>query len=181
MTQRRAAVAMQRAAGADIVGLTPEEIAGRFPYMSVEDVGIGTFGASGEGWFDAWSLMSLVRGAAKDLGVRYLTGKVEGFDLSGSRVRAVRLSGGAHLPCDWCVMAAGAASGALTAELGQPLPVTPRKRTVFCFRAPLTVSNFPMLFDSSGIWTRPEGEGFIGSVQPPGTMTPPMISSRITS
>lgn len=165
--RRRAAVDMQRAEGADVVVLSPDEIAARFPWMSVGDVGIGTFGVTGEGWFDAWSLMSLVRGAAKDLGVRYVTGKAENFDLAGGRVRAVCLEGGDRLPCDWCVMAAGAASGALTATLGQALPVSPRKRTVFSFRAPLKAADFPMLFDSSGIWTRPEGEGFIGGIQPP--------------
>lgn len=53
------------------------------------------------------------------------------------------------------------------ATLDQPLPVTPRKRTVFSFRAPLKAPNFPMLFDSTGVWIRPEGEGFIGGIQPP--------------
>ncbi|KAB2703231.1 NAD(P)/FAD-dependent oxidoreductase [Brucella lupini] len=164
---RRIAAEMQRAEGADVIALTPEEVVARFPYLSVEDIGVGTFGASGEGWFDAWSLLSLVRGAAKDLGVRYVSARVDGFDIEGTRISGVRLHDGVVLPCDWCVMAAGAASGALTTALGQPLPVSPRKRTVFSFRAPLKAANFPMLFDSSGIWTRPEGEGFIGGIQPP--------------
>ena len=169
---RRAAAVMQRSEGADVLALTPDEIAQRFPYMSMVDVGIGTFGPTGEGWFDAWSLLSLVRGAAKDLGVRYVSGEVIGFDLSGDRIRAVRLRQKASLPCDWCVMAAGAASGALMAHLDQPLAVSPRKRTVFSFRAPLKAANFPMLFDNSGIWIRAEGEGFIGGVQPPADRDP---------
>jgi glycine/D-amino acid oxidase-like deaminating enzyme len=169
---RRAAVDMQRAEGADVIALTPDEIAARFPYLSVEDLGIGTFGQTGEGWFDAWSLLSLVRGAARDLGVRYVTAEAEGFDLAGGQVRGVRLAGGETLPCDWCIMAAGAASGRLIEGLGQPLPVTPRKRSVFSFRAPLKAANFPMLFDSSGAWVRPEGEGFIGGIQPPADRDP---------
>ncbi|MBA8841377.1 FAD-binding oxidoreductase [Ochrobactrum sp. RH2CCR150] len=164
---RRIAAEMQRAEGADVIALTPEEVVARFPYLSVEDIGVGTFGVSGEGWFDAWSLLSLVRGAAKDLGVRYVSARADGFDIEGTRISGVRLSDGMVLPCDWCVMAAGAASGALMTALGQPLPVTPRKRTVFSFRVPLKAANFPMLFDSSGIWIRPEGEGFIGGIQPP--------------
>ncbi len=164
---RREAVAMQQVEGADVIALTADQVVARFPYMSGEGIGVGTYGVTGEGWFDAWSLMSLVRGAAKDLGVRYVTGRVDGFDLTNGQVQAVRLADGTVLPCDWCVMAAGAASGALTRALGQPLPVTPRKRTVFSFRAPLTAANFPMLFDSSGVWIRPEGEGFIGGIQPP--------------
>ena len=169
---RRAAVDMQRAEGADILALAPDDVAARFPYVFVDDIGIGTFGATGEGWFDAWSLLSLVRDAAKELGVRYVRAEAEGFDLSGTRVRGVRLHDGRHLPCDWCVMAAGAASGALMATLAQPLPVSPRKRTVFSFKAPLKASNLPMLFDTSGIWVRPEGEGFIGGIQPPADRDP---------
>ncbi|MBD9597733.1 FAD-binding oxidoreductase [Ensifer sp. ENS05] len=164
---RRAAVEMQRAEGADVVAMAPDEIATQFPFMSLDDVGIGTFGASGEGWFDAWSLLSLVRSAAKDLGVRYIQGNVVSFRVAGSHVHGVRLENGESLACDWCVLSAGAASGALMSTLDQILPVTPRKRTVFCFRAPLKASNFPMLFDSSGIWVRPEGDGFIGGIQPP--------------
>lgn len=169
---RAAGAAMQRAEGADVLTLTPDDIARRFPYMSMEGVGIGTFGPTGEGWFDAWSLLSLVRGAARDLGVRYVSAAVTGFDTSGDRIRAVRLAWGDSLACDWCVMAAGAASGALMAQLGQSLPVSPRKRSVFSFRAPLQAANFPMLFDSSGIWIRAEGDGFIGGIQPPADRDP---------
>ncbi|MDX5400794.1 MAG: FAD-binding oxidoreductase [Rhodobacterales bacterium] len=172
VADRRAVAAMQRAAGADVIALTPDEIAARFPYIATEGVGIGTFGLTGEGWFDAWSLLSLVRGAAKDLGVRYLADEVTGFDVAGDRIRSVQLAGGDGLPCDWCVMAAGAASGALMARLDQPLPVSPRKRTVFSFRAPLKAADFPMLFDSSGIWIRAEGECFIGGIQPPADSDP---------
>lgn len=172
VADRRAGAAMQRGAGADVIALTPDDIAERFPYISIEGVGIGTFGPTGEGWFDAWSLLSLVRGAAKDLGVRYLSGDVTGFAVSGDRIHSVRLADGHDLPCDWCVMAAGAASGALMAKLDQPLPVSPRKRSVFSFRAPLKAANFPMLFDSSGIWIRAEGQGFIGGIQPPADNDP---------
>lgn len=168
---RRAAVAMQCAEGADVIALTPDEISARFPYMDTEGVGIGTFGPSGEGWFDAWSLLSLVRGAAKAAAVTYVTGAATGFDLAGGRITGVRL-GDQTLACDCCVLAAGAASGALMAMLDQPLPVSPRKRTVFNFRAPLRADNFPMLFDNSGIWIRPEGEGFIGGIQPPADCDP---------
>lgn len=168
---RREAVAMQRSEGADVVALDPDQIAARFPYLALEGVGIGTFGASGEGWFDAWSLLSLVRGAARDLGVRYVWAEATGFDVVAGRIAGVRL-GADRLPCDVCVLAAGAASGRLMAGLDQPLPVSPRKRTVFSFRGPLKAENFPMLFDSSGIWIRPEGEGFIGGIQPPAHRDP---------
>lgn len=171
IASRRAAAAMQRAEGADIMELAPDEIAARFPYLSLEGIGIGTFGASGEGWFDAWSLLSLVRMAAKAQGVNFVTGEATQFALAKGRITGVRV-GDQTLACDTCILTAGAASGALMALLDQPLPVTPRKRTVFNFRAPLKASNFPMLFDTSGIWIRPEGAGFIGGIQPDETQDP---------
>ncbi|MFA5665096.1 NAD(P)/FAD-dependent oxidoreductase [Castellaniella sp.] len=164
---RLAMVDMQRAEGADVVALAPLEIERRFPWISTQGVALGTYGQAAEGWFDAWSLLSLVRTSACEMDVRYVAREVTGFDSGPSRVQAVRLADGSRIPCDWCIMAAGAQSGALTARLDQPLPVSPRKRTVFSFHAPLKMDHGPMLFDSSGIWMRPEGQGFIGGVQPP--------------
>ena len=167
VADRLRGVAMQRAEGADVVALTPDEVGRRFPYLDVSGVGIGTFGQSGEGWFDAWSLLSNVRRAARAADVTYAAAEATGFDLQGGRVTGVRLSTGQVLPCDWCVLAAGAASGRLASLMDIDLPVSPRKRTAFHFKAPVERKGFPMLFDSSGIWIRPEGEGFIGGIQPP--------------
>lgn len=86
---------------------------------------------------------------------------------SDSRLTAAGLSNGESLPCDVCIVAAGAASGRLVAPLGIDLPVVPKKRTVFMFKAPFHLDDFPMLFDSSGLWMRPEGDGYIGGIQPP--------------
>ena len=166
LDDRRAAVHMQCALGADIVALTPQELARRFPGISVDGIAIGTLGRQHEGWFDAWSLLSLVRGAARKLGVRYVEAAATSFRTKGGQVTAVRLANGDELPCDSCVLAAGALSGRLAATLDVALPVVPRKRTVFSFRAPFRLESFPMLFDASGLWIRPEGDGFIGGIQP---------------
>lgn len=163
---RTAAAEMQRAHGADVVALTGDDLASRFPQLDFAGVGIGTFGLSGEGWFDAWSLLSLVKRAARRLRVDYLEAAVTGFEIDGDAVAAVRLASGETLECDICVLAAGALSGRLAALAGIDLPVVPKKRSVFNFEAPVSREGFPMLFDSSGIWVRPEGNGFIGGIQP---------------
>jgi FAD-dependent oxidoreductase domain-containing protein 1 len=163
---RTAAAAMQRSHGADIEVLTPDELRTRFPGFSVEGVGVGTFGARHEGWFDAWSLLSMVRRAARQGKVDYVEASVTAFETRDARITAVVLADGTSLPCDFCVLAAGAWSGRLAARLGIALPVVPRKRTVFSFKTPFKLANFPMLFDASGIWVRPEGEGYIGGIQP---------------
>lgn len=164
--ERVAAAAMQRNHGADIAVFTPHEMVARFPYCDFADVGVGTFGLSGEGWFDAWSLLSLVKRAARGLGVEYVQATVTGFEMSRDAVTGIRLASGETLACDVCVLAAGALSGRLAALAGIDLPVVPKKRSVFNFQAPVPRDGFPMLFDSSGIWVRPEGDGFIGGIQP---------------
>ena len=169
---RLAGLALQQNAGADVVALTPAQVQTRFPYLNLDGIGIGTFGQSGEGWFDAWSLLALVRKSARDLGVGYVEAKASGLVAPGERVTGVTLASGATLPCDWCVNACGPASGKLAATIGIDLPVSPRKRTVFSFRAPVDPKGFPMLFDISGIWVRPESAGFIGGIQPPADQDP---------
>ena len=166
VTERRAGIDMQRAAGADVAALTPAEAKARHPWLQVEDLGIATTARRNEGWFDAWSLLSLVRRAARDRGVSYVEGHAEAIAVKNGRVAAVRLAGGQTIDADWCVNAAGAASAAVVSSLGIDLPVSPRKRTVFCIKAPLEPAGFPMLFDTSGAWIRPEGEGFICGIAP---------------
>jgi glycine/D-amino acid oxidase-like deaminating enzyme len=167
VAEREAAAAMQRAHGADIELLGPDALRARFPGMAFDDIGVGTFGARNEGWFDAWSLLQLVRRAARQAGVDYVHARVQGFQTSDARIIGVVLADGHAIACSHCVVAAGAWSGRLVAGLGIALPVVPRKRTVFAFKAPFHLPNFPMLFDTSGLWVRPEGEGFIGGIQPP--------------
>lgn len=166
VAERVAAAEMQRAHGADIEVLGPDELRERFPGIDFGDVRIGTFGARHEGWFDAWSLLSTVRRAARAAAVDYVHATVTAFETEGAAVTGVRLSDGQSLGCDFCVLAAGAWSGRLVAALGIDLPVVPKKRTVFAFETPFRLNNFPMLFDTSGLWVRPEGDGYIGGIQP---------------
>jgi glycine/D-amino acid oxidase-like deaminating enzyme len=166
IADRRAGAASQRAVGADVIVLTPNEVQARFSWLNVDDLGIATTAERNEGWFDAWSLLSLVRQAARDLGVTYVHAEAEHVLVLGNRVTGVRLSNDTALAADWCVDAAGAASPSIVAELGIKLPVSPRKRTIFSIRAPLERAGFPMLFDTTGAWIRPEGEGFICGIAP---------------
>lgn len=163
---RRAGVEMQRREGADTVVLSPDEAKTRFPWLHVEDLGIATTAWRNEGWFDAWSLLSLVRRAARDRGVTYLEGHAERIEMNGGRVAGVWLGDGSYLKADWCINAAGAASAVLGRGIGIDLPVSARKRTVFSIKAPLAPSGVPMLFDTTGAWIRPEGDGFICGIAP---------------
>jgi glycine/D-amino acid oxidase-like deaminating enzyme len=164
---RRAGAEMQAAQGATVAVMSPAQLAERFPWLNVADLAVGTLGMRDEGWFDAWSLLQLVRGGARRLGADYLDAEATQIEMQGGRVTAVGTAQGDTIPVDWCVMAAGPSSGALMRRHGLLLPVEPRKRTVFSLRAPLDGAGMPMLFDTSGAWMRPEGHGFIAGIVPP--------------
>ena len=134
---RLAGLEMQRGEGAEIEGYGPAELLARFPWLNVEDLGLSTFGVRNEGWFDAWSLLSLVRRRARDRGAEYIEAEAQSLAIRNDRCVGVKLSSGETLEADWCVNAAGANSAALVADLGIPLPVSPRKRTVFSLKASL--------------------------------------------
>ena len=165
VTARRAARDMQRAHGAKVEELTPAELRARYPWLSLQDVAMATLG-EGEGWFDAWALLQAARRGAIQHGARFISSEACGVTIANGRLRSVRLSGGEEIVADWCVNAAGALSGRVATWVDLPLPIVPKKRTGFHFKGPLDASDMPMLFDLSGAWMRPEGDGFIGGVAP---------------
>ncbi len=164
----RANHAVQMTEGADNVLLTPDEIAARFPWMSMDDVVLGSLGLSGEGWFDGYGLMQAFRRKARAIGADYIAAEVVGLDTTpGSQVGALRLSDGSTIHAGHVVNAAGPWSRSVAAMAGVDLPVEARRRCVFAFDAQEAVTGCPLVIDTSGIWFRPEGESFIGAIAPP--------------
>ncbi len=158
---------VQRAEGADVVLLTPEELAARFPWLAVDDLAIGSLGRSGEGWFDGYALMAAFRRKARSLGADYRAAEAVGLRVEHGRVEAVELDDGSIVPCGTLVDAAGPWAGRVAAFAGVALPVEARRRCVFAFTSPEPLPGCPLVIDTSGAWFRPEGAGFIGAIAPP--------------
>jgi glycine/D-amino acid oxidase-like deaminating enzyme len=158
---------VQKAQGADIVLLDSAALAERFSWLNASELALGAFGQSGEGWFDAHSLLSLLRKAARDKGVRYIHDEVVGIDRNGPRVSGVALASGARIACGTLVNAAGPQAGDVAARAGIALPVEPRKRCVFVVACRAALPGMPLIVDPTGVWIRPEGEVYICGVSPP--------------
>jgi len=158
---------VQKAEGAPIALLEPEALAARFPWLSTEGVAAGSLGLSGEGWFDAHTLLRAVRAAARAAGARLVNGEVVAIETEGHRVTALQFADGSRIACGALVNAAGPSAGKVAALAGRPLPVEPRKRSVFVLDAPDAPGDMPLLADPSGFWVRPEGAGFIAGYSPP--------------
>ncbi len=159
--------AIQVAEGADIALLEPDELAARFPWLSLDGVALGSLGLSGEGWFDGYGLMQAFRRKARALGADYVAAEAIGIDVVGDRVTGVRLADGDTIECGIVVDAAGPWARDVAAMAGVMLPIEARRRCVFAFDARQTLPGCPLVIDTSGIWFRPEGESFICGTAPP--------------
>ena len=162
--------ALQRQHGADVALLSPDQLAERFAWLALRDVSLGSLGLSGEGWFDGYLLLTALRKKAQSQGTRYLADEAVGLALAGSdgvhHVTAVRLKRGGALPCRYAVNAGGPWAAAIAGWAGIELPVVGKRRTVFNLTSPATLPGCPLLIDTSGIWLRPEGQGFICGFAP---------------
>lgn len=159
--------ALQRACGADVALLAPDEIAARFPHLNTGDLVLGSLGLSGEGWYDNMALLRGLRAASQAAGAEWRRDEATGFRMNGDRVEAVRLAGGGELACGHVVNAAGTRAALVAGWAGIPLGVEPRKRTVFhftCQNPP--AGRLPLMIDASRLWCRPEGAGFIAGIGP---------------
>ncbi|MBD3764582.1 MAG: FAD-binding oxidoreductase [Rhodobacterales bacterium] len=158
--------AMQRGLGALTQVLEPHQIAVRFPWLAVDDLSAGSFGARDEGWFDNMGLLSGLRAAARAHGARFVTDRVTGLTVAGGRVRSVTLARGGDLACGAAVNAAGTRAADVARMAGLDLPVEPRKRTVFVIDAPnARHPEAPLLIDH-GFYLRPEGPHWITATVP---------------
>jgi FAD-dependent oxidoreductase domain-containing protein 1 len=159
--------ALQNARGADIALYDRAGLAARFPWLKADDLACGSWGRSGEGWFDGYGLTQAFRRKARSLGVEYRRARVADVETAGGRVGAVVLDDGTRIGCGHVVNVAGA-SGArpLAAAMGFAAPIYAKKRSVFAFHCPEALDGFPLLIDTSGVWARPEGLGFIAGYSP---------------
>jgi FAD-dependent oxidoreductase domain-containing protein 1 len=157
---------IQVAEGADIALLTPAQLTAHFPWLAVEGVALGSLGVHGEGWFDGYGLVQALRRKARSLGVDYIRAEATGIRLAGGRVTGVRLADGSAIACGALVDAAGPWAREVAAMAGVDLPVEARRRSVFMFDARRRLEACPLIIDTTGVWFRPEGEGFITGASP---------------
>ena len=159
--------ALQQRLGADILYLDAAALKQRFPYLASDDLVCGTWGRTGEGWFDGYGLMQGFRKAARAAGVSYLQAEVVTLERDGDRIAGLTLSDGRRIGCGVLVNAAGALGNRkLAAMAGIAIPVWGKKRSVFRFTAREQLAGFPLLIDTSGVWVRPEGDGYICGISP---------------
>ena len=162
--------ALQRGMGVDVALLGPDALRARLPWLSTDGIELGSLGLSGEGWFDGYSLLQAFRAQARAQGVRYVAAEAVGFHVEKGllpfSIQGVQLSNKERLNGDVFVNAAGPWARQVAEWADIDLPVRARRRTVFSVSCPTPLPGCPLLIDPSGIWLRPEGQGFITGWSP---------------
>ncbi|MEM7449667.1 MAG: FAD-binding oxidoreductase [Myxococcota bacterium] len=164
----REAYERQRKAGVDVALLEPDALAERFPWLNLEDIHCGALGLSGEGWFDAYTVLMAFKKRARSLGVQYVQDEAERIVLKEGKVHSVVLREGGPIQTHQVVNAAGPRAAELAATIGVHLPVRARKRQIFVFRTSAKIpETIPLVVDPSGVYFRPEGNAFLCGWSPP--------------
>jgi FAD-dependent oxidoreductase domain-containing protein 1 len=164
--------ALQTRLGADIAHLDASGLQQRFPWLSTEGLAAGSWGRSGEGWFDGYSLLQAFRKKARALGVEFRKAAVVKLDIAGGTCRGVVLDDGTTVACGQLAIAAGTGARALVGQTGFDIPVHAKKRMIFTFECREALCDFPLLIDPTGVYCRPEGTGYLCGSAPPADADP---------
>ena len=159
--------AIQNSRGANITLYDQQGLLQQFPWLNAGDLAAGSWGRTGEGWFDGYGLCQAFKRKALSLGVKYRQARVVGVSQVAGTITKVQFDHGDPVGCGYLVNCAGASGARTLAEkMGFPIPVYAKKRCVFPFSCQQEIQNFPLLIDTSGVWTRPEGKDFIAGYSP---------------
>jgi len=160
-------VSVQSAAGVSVRLHDRAALASAYPWLNSADLLAGADTTEGEGWFDGYSLLRVLRGSNERRGVLYVKGRVAGLERGpGGAITAARLADGGRLACTHFINAAGTHSRDIAAMIGLDLPVHARKRCVFVFTCPEHIAPCPLLIDPSGLWFRGDGDRYIAGCTP---------------
>ena len=102
------------------------------------------------------------RKKAESLGVNFLRDRVVGLETSNSAVTRAVLQSGNQLTGDIFLNTAGTWVGEIAAMTGAEFPVKPMCRVQHFWRCAHEIEPLPLIKDESGVFMRPEGEGFVG-------------------
>lgn len=157
----RANLAVQHACGAATVVMTPEEILAAYPFYQLDDIVLGAINTVNEGYWDGAAVFDQWRRQARARGVDYVAGEVVALQRAGGRISAVTLANGDVIRCGQVVNAAGPRAAKVAAMAGIDLPVEPRKRYTYVFKAETPLDRpLPLTIDPSGVHVREVGGGY---------------------
>ena len=153
---------VQAASGAATELLTPEEIKSRYPFYNVEDIKLGSINLVNEGYWDSITVFEWMKNKAQENGVEYVENEVTELtrNKSGDRICSLKLASGETISGDKFVNATGPRAASTAKMAGIKIPVEPRKRYSWIFKAENPLDrDLPLTIDPSGFHVRENGGG----------------------
>lgn len=153
---------VQLAAGAATQLMVPDQIRRMYPFYNVDDIVLGSINLVDEGYWDGAAVFDWWKRQARERGVEFVANEAVAMtkNASGTRVESVTLKSGDVISCGQVVNASGPRA-ARTAEMaGIEVPVEPRKRYSWIFKAEKPLEqDLPLTIDPSGVHVRENGGG----------------------
>ena len=153
---------IQIEAGAATELLSPTEIKSRYPFYNVEDIILGSINLVNEGYWDSMAVFDCWRNKAQENGVEYVENQVVDIikNKSGDRIESIKLRSGELIAGENFVNASGPRAAFTSKMAGIDIPVEPRKRYSWIFKAEKPLDRqLPLTIDPSGIHVRENGGG----------------------
>jgi glycine/D-amino acid oxidase-like deaminating enzyme len=153
---------VQLSAGAGTELLSAEQILQRYPFYNVDDIVLGSINTVDEGYWEGSTVFEWWRKSARERGVEYIQNEVVSMtkNASGDRVESVTLKSGEVIHCDKVLNASGPRAVLTSRMAGIELPVEPRKRFTWMFKAEQPLDHdLPLTIDPSGVHMREVGGG----------------------
>ena len=153
---------VQLDAGAATQLMTPDDIKANYPFYNLDDIVLGSINLVNEGYWDGAAVFEWWRRQARERGVEYIENEVVSMqkNANSTRVECVTLASGEVISCGQVLNASGPRASRTAAMAGIELPVEPRKRFSWIFKAehPLD-QDLPLTIDPSGVHVRENGSG----------------------
>ena len=153
---------IQAASGAATELLTPDEIKSRYPFYNVEDIKLGSINLVNEGYWDSITVFEWMRNKAQENGVEYIENEVTEItkNKSEDRIISIKLASGETINGENFVNATGPRAASTSKMAGIKIPVEPRKRYSWIFKAKNPLDrDLPLTIDPSGFHVRENGGG----------------------
>ena len=153
---------VQVGAGAATQLMTASEIKTNYPFYNVDDIVLGSINKVDEGYWDGATVFEWWRRQARERGVEYVANEVVSMtkNASGSKVESVTLKSGEVISCGTVLNASGPRASRTSEMAGITLPVEPRKRFTWIFKAEQPLDqDLPLTIDPSGVHVRENGGG----------------------
>ena len=160
---------IQASENAETKYMSANEISYDYPFYNVEDIVAGNHNLKNEGYFDGNTIFSWWKKSAKKNKVEYIKNEVCSMNLNESKtnVNSIVLKSGEVIVCDKVINSAGPYASKVSLMAGIEIPVEPRKRYSFVFKAEKPLDrDLPLTVDPSGVTMRSDGQYYLAGCPP---------------